>query len=807
MKLPDYAIKIILVLAFLFAAGARFSSTSASFYPYFSGESAMNYRDALAVSTEPDPAFLDRTTNKSNWPEGYRPARVRPVGVEYFAGAVIKAATWLGDEDTRAIARRLVVLFFSLGVFTIYPLTRNLWGSQTAALMAVVMFALFPPLVEATNGKEIGHTTFALPVVMLHLLLLQRFTRGYGSSGSDNEPASDTISLSRRQWIAAAGTALTTLALLAGWELAPYYLAACSVSATVLFPLKTPHRRVLATTHLAAFAGAAILFPYASASRLAFAWPGALLAACCAQAFLSSRFPGVKRGGAFIAAATLVLTLAFTPLRAGAGGVGLPGLEYAWYRLRFLFARPFSPSLLPEQIRDLWSSDHAHPSAHALIELLLPLLFFLTAAIAEAKLLLRGRDDPGGSGPPHGRDTAARVITAAAAAGAGLAAYSVDRGALALALVAALPFVALAGRALEGRSKIRMALTIAGSLIVAGHLLSPKGGANASLQISRALDVDHRDGAKVLWLSMENTDEELLRFVATRTSTRDPFLGLPRATALLLTFSGRTSVLMEGGYRSDLSAREIEMTRLLYGNEDGLYQRCRAEGIRYILYSIEFLLDTTRYSPLYQAGLTLIPERCVALSMQFAPEELGHFNLVYQNDRHRLFRVTDRMEPVFLTDHPPVYQRDILERNGDDYKSFRERIGRLMLVYSEAKEMASVRRLDAAIARLNWCLQQAPGFTKARVALGAALLQSGQAEQAVEVLMSVIQYAPDNPDALYLAADALSKVGEKERALSLLQILYGTTRDSDLLDRARLLEALIERGATAPDSSGATPPG
>jgi thioredoxin-like negative regulator of GroEL len=93
------------------------------------------------------------------------------------------------------------------------------------------------------------------------------------------------------------------------------------------------------------------------------------------------------------------------------------------------------------------------------------------------------------------------------------------------------------------------------------------------------------------------------------------------------------------------------------------------------------------------------------------------------------------------------------------------------------------------------------------VALGAALLQSGQAEQAVEVLMSVIQYAPDNPDALYLAADALSKVGEKERALSLLQILYGTTRDSDLLDRARLLEALIERGATAPDSSGATPPG
>jgi tetratricopeptide (TPR) repeat protein len=302
---------------------------------------------------------------------------------------------------------------------------------------------------------------------------------------------------------------------------------------------------------------------------------------------------------------------------------------------------------------------------------------------------------------------------------------------------------------------------------------------------------------------MENTDEELIRFVARRTSTKDPVLGLPDATALLLAFSGRTSVLLEGGYRADFSAREVAMTRLLYGDEAPLYLRCRDDGIRYLLYSIDYLLDTTRYSPLYLAGLALAPQRCVATSMQFAPEELTHFNLVYENDRYRLFRVTDGPEPVFLTDHPPVYQRDILRRHGDDYRSFRERIGRLMVVYSEAREMANLRRFDAAIGRLNWCLEQAPGFTRARVALGAALLENGQAERASEVLMSVIQYAPDNTDALYLAADALSTMGQNEKALSLLEILYGATRDSDVIERAKLLEALIRRDSQAPDSTGA----
>lgn len=793
MKIPDYVIKIILAVMFLAAAGVRFSSSGSSLYPYFPGQSAMNYRDALTVSVGTGAGALDLHTNKSNWPEGYRPARVRPAGVEYFAGYALKAAAWLSDEDTRTIARRLVVFFFSLTVFSLYALVRNLWQSQAAGLMAAAMVALFPPLVDATNGRDIGHTTFALFVVTLHLLFLQRLAGGTRASRSLGA------------WITGtAGTALATFVLATWWELASYYVVLCSLTATLVYPLPMRERRVLAVAHLAGFVTAAAVFPHAVASRLAFSWQVALLTACCVQTFMPDRFRGAIRGGAFVAGATVVLTLLFHPFRGGAEVSGLPGLEYVWYRIRYVFARPLSPSLLPDQIRELWSSDHARPSAHSLIAFFLPFAFFVPAATAQARRYLGQRASAGDYGGGQARG---RVFTAAAAAAVGLIAYTIDRGALAMAVVAALPFVAFAGRALAGPSKMPIAATTVGALIVAGHLLWPQGIGDAATQISRAVGVAHRDQAKVLWISMENTDEELIRFVAKRTSTRHPILGRPEATALLLTFSGRTSVLLEGGYSSDLTDKRVEMTRLMYGDEDALYGRCRQDGIRYVLYSIDFVLDTTRYSPLYLAGLTTIPERCLALSMQFAPEDLVHFNLVYENDRYRLFRVTDELEPVFVTDHPPVYHRDILERNGDDYRSFRERIGRLMLVYSEANGLAAEGRYDAAAARLTWCIQEAPRFTAARIALGAAFLEDGQTEMAKDVLMSVIQYAPDNPDALYLAAESLSKLDEKERALAFLQILYGTTPDADQLNRAKLLESQIRADTSAaPDSIGADPP-
>jgi hypothetical protein len=776
MKLPGYAIKIILVLLFFVAAGARFSTTSGSLYPYFKGESAMNYRDALNVSERGTPGALDQPTTKSNWPEGYRPARIRPAGVEYLTGAAIRTATWLSDADTRQITRRFVVYFFSLCVFTLYALTRNLWGSQAAGLLAAFLAAFFPPLIEASNGREFGHTPFALVMVTLHLLALQRYARG-------------------ARWTGGVGAAVTTFLLVGSWEIAPYYIVACVAAATLFYPMDPGKRRVLAAVHLAAFLAAAAAFPHARALRLAFSWQASLLAACCVQAYLSprvGRLSGWTRGVPFVLAACAALTLVITPLRAGAEA-DLPALKYVFYRIRFLFDRPAAPSLLPDQIRWLWSSDHASPGASTLIGFFLPFLFFVPAALAHGRRHSRG-DDPGEA-------ARARLFLAGTAAAAGMLMYAVDRSAVALAAVAAIPLAGLAARPLELGKKLLGGVAAVGSMLIVLQLLWPSGRANAALQLARAFGVAHRDNSQVFWVSLGNTDRELVRFVATRTSTREPFLGKPELTALLLTFSGRTSVLLEGGRSKQHAQKNVDLTALMYGDERPLYQRCRELGVRYVLYSIDYLLDTTRYSPSYLSGVTVVPNGCVSVSMHFTPESLVHFNLVYENDHYRLFRVTDEQEPLFITDHPPVYQGDILERNGDTYGAFLDRINRVMLTYTDAMRASSAGNFDSALRRLTWCLQQAPMFTRARVAVGTTLLDQGKLEDARDVFMSVLGYAPDNTLALYYAAYTLSQLDENDKAIELLQLLSTTTNDRDLLEKADLLKAIIERDApsVAPD--------
>jgi thioredoxin-like negative regulator of GroEL len=180
--------------------------------------------------------------------------------------------------------------------------------------------------------------------------------------------------------------------------------------------------------------------------------------------------------------------------------------------------------------------------------------------------------------------------------------------------------------------------------------------------------------------------------------------------------------------------------------------------------------------------------------MHFAPESLRRFNLVYENEHYRLFKRIDSPEPIFLTDHPPVYQRDIMIRNGDTYGSFLDRVNRLTLVYTDASRAAAAGDYESALRDLTWCLQQAPRFTRARVLLGSTLLSMGRPEEAKAELMSVIQYAPDNPEALYYAAFSLAQLGETEHATSLLNILGTTTRNRDLLERARLLQSFIDQG-------------
>ncbi|MCH7548691.1 MAG: hypothetical protein IH969_03985, partial [Candidatus Krumholzibacteriota bacterium] len=587
MKLPGYVIQIILTLLFFVGAAARFSATDESTTPYFKGASAMNDRHAMEVA---DGGELDRLTNKAAWPEGYKPARYRASGVEYAAGYAFRAIRYFGEVDGRRFIRRLVVFLFSLCVVTLYVFTKNLWDCQAAGLIAAFFVAVFPPLVAATNGREFSHVPFGVFLATVHLALLLHHRR-------------------RHSLVPGVLSAVVAFLMLAVWELAPYYVAACALYITLAGGYSHGERTWLATGHALALVAASFALPHLEALSMIACWPTLLAVSCAGVAATGNRLGSFWKRAAVIAGACVALTVALTPVRLGATE-NIPVLRYLFYRMRFLTGPPESPQLIPDSIRGLWSAAHAPPSTHTLITFFLPLCMLAAAALVYAR----------------SKDVDRRKLaTTFAVAVLGALVWCVDRSTTVVATVAILPCVAVAGRGVSSALFPRGLLIAGGAAFALLDLVFPLSAGNPAFAIARARGVAGRDPHRFVWVSTVNTDLELVRFVSTRTSTRDPMLGPSDVTALLLAFSGRTSVALTGALSEGATARNARLESLFYGDEAQMQRECTEMGVSYVLYSVDYLLDTSRYSRRYLAGYSSIDPAAVIWKMHFAPHELEHF--------------------------------------------------------------------------------------------------------------------------------------------------------------------------------------
>ncbi len=120
----------------------------------------------------------------------------------------------------------------------------------------------------------------------------------------------------------------------------------------------------------------------------------------------------------------------------------------------------------------------------------------------------------------------------------------------------------------------------------------------------------------------------------------------------------------------------------------------------------------------------------------------------------------------------------------------------------DARLKIARKNLQGAVAELENVVGAAPGYTEARLLLGAALLQRGDLQQAQQQLQQVVQSAPDNLAARKLLAQVQLKLGQPEGALNVLSPALATTNlDPQLLalygaaandtgDKQALIEAL-----------------
>ena len=746
MHLKRPALSLVLLGLFLAALATRWSTRDRLQSPYFEGESAMVYAHGLGAA---EGAPLDTLWTRAHYPDGYTPARYRASGAESAWSAAFRAVRFVSETDARDFARRSVVFLAALCVFPMYVVARCAWRSQGAGIMAAALVAFLAPWVEATNGRIFTHATLAPILLCTHAACLL-WPLGSRRAGV-------------LRAIAAGGLAF---GLATCWEPGIFVLVLWS-----LWVMAT-RRNAMAIAHAVAVLAACAASPHLQATRAVASWWTFFVVAVPVVGLLARRLrhPGGRWRLATTLVATSVAWVLTAPVRAAATEQ-YPLVDYVLSRARFLFGKPESPEALSVWMRHLWSSEHAPLTAHAAFELLLP-LGLLSVVLA-------------GNRAARGRWPALGLAVASALA------VLVDRSTLPVATLVLMAVASGAALALSTARWWQRVVVGLAMLAAIGSVIFRESPGDIGYQLAKAAGVANRDPHVFLWISFENTDRELVRFVASRTSVRESIFAPDDVSALVMAFTGRPIVALPAALSKAPAERHAGMTRALYGSEEDVYQMCRAGRIDYLLYAIDVVLDTGVYSPRYLAAATVAPESA-AFKMHFEPESLRRFTLVYENDHYRLFQVTGEPQPIFATDHPLFYQPDLLAKANRDIDAFRTLAVEVMLTYSEGLKALSHGNADGARRRLEWCLLQAPRYSDARLALADAMVALKRPEDALRVVAGLLQYAPDHTGALYYAAFLSGQLHRNDEAKAYLSLLFTVERDPERIRRAQTLQYAIE---------------
>jgi len=744
---------VLLILCALFAAGiaTRVSTTDSDDNPYFRGAGAMAYRHAIELAYHHS---LTAHDDKAGAPVGYVPARYRAAGMESLTGLGYRAMRLVSDMDGRDFARGLIVFLSALCVFTTYGIASQLWNSRGAGFLAAFLVAFEPVLVAATNGRTFSHAAFTAFFATLYAAI-----------------ALHALSRSSRRSVVF--SALLAFLLLWVWEPARYGLLAWMIPVSMMRTIDRRTRVWFVVSHATVVVIAACVYPHLVATRALGAWTtaAALAAACVALLPAAQR----KHGRAFmwLLAGTAALTLVATPLRAGASEQ-FPALRYVLTRMEFAFGRP-SASLLSDWMRYLWSSDHAPLAPGHVIQFFLPVLLCAVAWGLNSDVRRR-------------RTRFATVLGLFVIASIALL---LDRSILPLASLVIVVIVAGAASSLDHRRRTRFGLVLAGAYTALAGVVLAGSPADPARQIARAARVDGFDPAKPAWISFENTDKDLVRFLSTRTSINESILAPDDLSGLILAFCGRSSVALPGTTSHAPANRNVELMRGFYRDENTFYEQCRREKVAYVLYSIDMLLDASDYSPVYLTAVSGVTPEAVAVRMHFQPEALRHFTLQFENEHYRLFKVTDTAQPIFLTDHPLYYQGKLFMDSGGNFGQFRERVQWLMQRCASGMEARARGELDQSRQILDQCVRYAPSFTRARLELSYTFMDLGRYEKAGDELTAIIQYAPDNASALYAAACVQLQLGKPEGAQPYLTLL-DQSGDANYRDKVKTLRYYID---------------
>ena len=567
----------------------------------FTRESALMF---MHVRTLYETGSLPERDPKVQAPEGVAIRQTYMIFAEYvYAGLARLLPSGLSLAER---VRWVAAAWFCLGIPLLAIWVRRLWGSAFAGLFAGAYYAVGLAAVSRSTGQELSDENFALPLLIGHLAM------GAWAEGRSGRAAA----------VGAAISALLLGCALAAWDLVQFYVmiwAAAGALQWLVRRFEGPAR-----THWLACFFALILAGLASpylrshgflesyAMLLAYG----VVAGMAVEAWLN-RSGGMTflkmRAAGWIALAWrpvfLLLPLLMVPWLIGGYGAAyghFTGL--LWAKLRFLNRLPADPSLLAFDQRILWAPALESVNLMLTIELFPVILFFSFFAFTGIFFLSGRRSSPGVFQLLFGF-----VLSL-------LAFLLFKRFHVFLAIYVAALFGWLAHWAFELKRAFPRWCMIA---LLAYALVE---------ESANVLRAPERLGGSYYY----RESDQLARWLRENTG-RETVLGPFWLSAYLRAYAGCPIVLHPKFESPEIRNRvKTYYETLFHGDERALRDWAGRYGASYCVY---FKGDFNSRRQRYYANALNPPSNSAAALMENEPEKLRYLDLLWGNDRYKVFRI------------------------------------------------------------------------------------------------------------------------------------------------------------------------
>lgn len=675
---------ILLVIGLLILANlTRWGFRSRIAQPRFVAEGAAHYRyTTLVARGEPVPS-LDM---KAQWPEGLHVFRETSIGMEYVYGILYRLIPGAGPDITRFL-RFCAPFIFSLAVFPLAALSAALWSRRSSGILTAILFAVALPLVARSSGFDLIRENLTFPLIIVHVYYFVR-----ASAGGRRDAALSAIFLS--------------LAL-ASWQGTQFYLVPLLVflvARRVMGAVTADERRAVRWV-LLAIVIAGVFVPFLRAGGFLLSIPAALSAAWFVMDLTDRRasWDDGKQG----------MPRVRVMIRFGAALIGflcilVPGIifkehfvSYAHffrlvlYKLRYVY-KPSDPRMLPFDARAFWVGPFLSPDPRHLFVFALPLFLLLPNPIARLVRLAREGDFPA-------------LFTGVFVLIFFLLSLLMQR---LLPLFAVFAVIAAGGNTIDFFAKWK-GRTVPGFPLIAAVCMTGifllqdfawEGPLDIWRRAARGLRVPHRRSF-VVYPEGRDPEGEMLDWIGNNTNPDDVIMSLHYLSPQVLTYTGRSTNLNDFFESPRLRNKARRFLTLLYGSEERLLDFCREQQSDYLLLSIAVGCDPTRDSPLYQAGLMDMPPGCAAYRFLFEPVRLTGFNLVFENEMYRIFRVGEPPVKRWWPRSPLFYERELLWRYEGDIASFYNAVMHIYALTAHGRNLIRAGRGGEAVRPLGEALR------------------------------------------------------------------------------------------------------